>query len=126
MGGPPNDPARQAIESGWAERLPGNPQHPVAVEWGLGAGETSVIGAAVDCRALGAVLDDRAARSAARTLGLRIIGTLGIIVEARRRNLIGSARGVLDELRRSGFYLDERFVARALATTGVDMESDGQ
>ena len=47
----------------------------------LGAGEISVIALATELKAV-AVLDDRAARIEAGSLGLKIMGTLGLINEA--------------------------------------------
>ena len=83
--GPDGDPARQALDNGWG----GNPvtaaPDPLVVEWGLGAGETAVLSIARRKNAL-AVIDDGAARSAARAIGIASIGTLGIVLRARRAN----------------------------------------
>jgi predicted nucleic acid-binding protein len=44
------------------------------------------------------ILDDRRARAVARSLGLTIIGTVGILVRAKRFGLITSLRTLLSEL----------------------------
>jgi predicted nucleic acid-binding protein len=86
---------------------------PEVVEWSLGAGESAVLSLS---RALGAlaILDDREARVAARTLGVRFSGTLGIIVQAARAGRIASAAPLIRALRSAGLYLSDHAVADAL------------
>jgi len=68
--------------------------------WGLssslGAGEQSAISLALrlDCAVL---IDDKLARRAASHLGLRVIGTGGVLIKARQMGLISEA-APLDEL----------------------------
>ncbi|MDQ3773882.1 MAG: DUF3368 domain-containing protein [Pseudomonadota bacterium] len=84
------DPARRALEAGLGADVRRAAHDPEVVEWSLGAGESAVLSLS---RALGAlaILDDREARVAARTLGVRFSGTLGIVVQAARAGRIGSA-----------------------------------
>ena len=86
---------------------------PEVVEWSLGAGESAVLSLS---RALGAlaILDDREARVAARTLGVRFTGTLGIVVQAARAGRIGSAAPLIRALRAAGLHLSDEAVADAL------------
>lgn len=60
------------------------------------------------------VIDDRDARRAAKAMGLNLIGTLGVIIRARKERQIDSAAQVLRDLRNCGFRLDEALVAEAL------------
>ncbi|HET7295416.1 MAG TPA: DUF3368 domain-containing protein [Vicinamibacteria bacterium] len=48
------------------------------------------------------ILDELAGRSLAQRLGLPLIGTLGILLAAKRKGLIGSVREPMDALRRGG------------------------
>jgi len=65
-----------------------------------------------------AVLDDLAARRCARSLGIPIRGTLGLILTAKRRRMITQARPVLEQLRAAGMYLSDSVMNRALKTVG--------
>lgn len=113
LAGPTTDPARQALETGFG----GTPAITAidlrVVEWGLGAGETSVLSHAVMTGAT-AVLDDGRARTAARVLGVTVIGTLGVVLSARKQGRIPSAAVVLRALRDVGMRLDDRTIAVAL------------
>ena len=106
-----DDPARRALEAGLDVRPAA--LDPEVLEWSLGAGESAVLSLS---RALGAlaILDDREARVAARTLGVRFSGTLGIIVQAARAGRIGSAAPLIRALRSAGLYLSDHAVANAL------------
>jgi predicted nucleic acid-binding protein len=83
---------------------------------GLGAGETAVLSHAILSGAM-AVLDDGRARTAARVLGVKLIGTLGVVLHARRIQRISSAAAVLHALRDAGMRLDDATIAAALART---------
>jgi predicted nucleic acid-binding protein len=121
LAGPPSDPARQAIERGWG--LPVAPHHiPPGLVWGLGAGETSVLAVAMDRKPATAVLDDAEARTCAKSLGIEVIGTLGIVLRAKRKLLIPSAADVLKALRTAGFRLDDEVARTALHRIGETWE----
>ena len=85
----PDDPARRALASGWGARRAAVVPEKVA-EWGLGKGESSVVTLALDLAAT-AVLDDRNGRRCAKALGVRVIGTFGVILRAKRQGLIAMA-----------------------------------
>lgn len=110
--GPVQDTARVALESG---RF-GEPIHvdvlPMVMEWGLGAGETAVLSLAVTSGAV-AVIDDREARRAAHALGVPVVGTLGIVLQAARDGRVESPAMLVQALRDVGLRLDERAVAHA-------------
>ncbi len=63
------------------------------------------------------VLDDAAARKCARSFGLRLKGTLAVIILARQRGLIPSATDVLRSLLNIGFRLDENVIRETLYRT---------
>jgi predicted nucleic acid-binding protein len=69
-------------------------------------------------RRLTAVLDDAAARSCAKAVGVEVIGTLGVVLRAKKKAIIPSAGDVLKALRMAGFYLDDDVVRAALVGVG--------
>lgn len=83
----------------------------------LGRGECSAIGKALE---LGAALlaDDLAARRHAQALGLTTIGTLGVLVEARRRGLLPEVRPLIEALRAGGYWLGDDALRAALQAAG--------
>ena len=66
------------------------------------------------------LIDERKGRAVARQRGLRIRGTLGVLVEARRGQHIKSLRSVVDELVNQGFRIAPALVAEALARVGEE------
>ena len=86
--------------------------------WNLGQGESQVLALAVSHSVGRAVLDDLQARRCALSLDVPVIGTLGVILRAKRRGLIAEARPVVDAVRRAGLYASESLVERALLHLG--------
>lgn len=84
---------------------------------GLDSGECAAISRALE---LGAAMlvDERAARAKAVALGIAVTGTLGVLVRARRRGLIGPLMPLVAALRASGQRLSHQAVAQALAACG--------
>lgn len=111
--GPEEDPARSSLEGGFAAPYPTVDLDPDLSPWGLGSGESAVLSLA---RRIGAtaVVDDRDARVAANTLGIRTIGTLGVVLDARRAGRIAAAAPVVRLLHDAGLRLSHRVIADAL------------
>ena len=105
LAGPANDPARQALEAGWGERATPATVPPSILEWGLGRGESAVLALALRDQAT-AVVDDGQARRCARVLGVRLLGTLGIVIRAKQERRIESAADVLRSLIAAGLRLE--------------------
>jgi predicted nucleic acid-binding protein len=86
--------------------------------WDLGRGEASVLAWAFSRPGTIAVLDDQKARTYAGSLGISVIGTLGIILKAKRQGVISQARPIVQELIARGMYLSRAVAERALALVG--------
>lgn len=69
----------------------------------LGAGEIETIALAVERQARRVILDDLPARKAARRLGLPVVGTLGILLAAKRYRFIPAVGPSLEALVKVGF-----------------------
>lgn len=85
---------------------------------GLHTGETEAIALATELGAARVVIDDRRARAVAETLGLAVVGTVGVIVAAKRLSLIDAVRPTLQAMIAAGFYVAPSVVDRALAQSG--------
>jgi len=81
------------------------------------AGETEAIALA---RELGVkvVLDDRRARGVAGKMGLPILGTIGLLVQAKRAGLVPAIRPLLGDLESLGFHMSEGLKEEALRLVG--------
>ena len=124
LAGPPSDLARVAIECGWGVPVIANRIAPDLLEWGLGTGETAVLAVAMERRPATAVLDDAAARICAKALRIEVIGTLGVVLRAKRKAIISSAADVLKALRVAGLRLDDNVIRFALEGIGETWEQE--
>lgn len=86
--------------------------------WDLGAGESQVLARAAEQTRRVAVLDDLQARRCAGILGFPVVGTLGIVLNAKRKGVITLARPLIDRLLRTGLFLSQDLVRSALAEVG--------
>jgi predicted nucleic acid-binding protein len=75
---------------------------------GLGRGETAVLALGTHMPQAVLLLDDIRARRYAIRHGMRITGTLGMILVAKERAMIPSVTAVLSRLERYGFRLSDR------------------
>lgn len=118
LDGPLSDPARQIFEHGWGIIVSPQDVPTELVEWGLGPGETAVLAVALERNSATVVLDDSAARTCAKTMRIEVIGTLGVVLRAKRKGIIPSATDVLESLIAAGLHLDQKVVASALQGIG--------
>jgi len=88
------------------------------LSWDLGAGETEVIAHAVAHGFDRVVIDDLGARRCANSMGLPIIGTLGIVGRAKVAGVIERAGPAIRRLREAGLYASDELVARLLREVG--------
>ena len=114
-----NDPTAQALaNTSWLLVTP-TPPIPAQIQaWGLGPGESSVIAWALAHKGSEAIIDDLAGRRCASAFNISVRGTLGLVLIAKQRGHISSARQLLDQLRQAGMFLSDRVLNEALARVG--------
>ena len=111
--GPLDDPARKWIDSEGTRFLIDAGNVPTIISaWDLGKGESQVLAWAYLNKDYVAVLDDRAARNCASALGIKVIGTLGLIVLAHRNQLIPNVVPVFEKIVSTGFRVDGALIRR--------------
>jgi predicted nucleic acid-binding protein len=114
-----DDPTVKALsEVTWLNEVPAPDVPPEVAVWELGPGETAVLALALAEKGSWAVIDDRDARRCARSLSIPLVGTLGLVLVARRLGWIAAARPVVERLRDSGMYLTDQVIKDALAIVG--------
>jgi predicted nucleic acid-binding protein len=119
----PSDPAVRALaDTPWLRQIE-TPRIPDEVlAWDLGPGESAVIAWALAHPGCLAVIDDLEGRRCSETLGIRLRGTLGLVLRARQQNMIKEARPVLETLRAAGMYLSHKVIETALAEIGESVQ----
>lgn len=100
----------QAAEYAWLVRVSLYDSSDVLI-WNLGDGETEVLSWAYEYNPdFCAIVDDRAARKCAKTLGIKTLGTGGVLVLAKKRGLIDSVGDALQKLQDAGLYVSDEIV----------------
>lgn len=61
------------------------------------------------------ILDDRQARRVGQDMGLKVIGTVGILILAKQRGILSTVKPVLQNLDDTGFYISTALKAEALS-----------
>lgn len=63
-------------------------------------------------------MDDKAGRSLAANAGVPVIGTVGVLVLAKRKGLVQKVMPLLGTLGSSGYFLSKEIIDAALAASG--------
>ncbi len=97
----------------------GNPNIATALQGKLDLGEAEAIALALELQADLLLMDERLGRIEAARFGLRFIGTLGVLIEAKAQGRLQEIKPVLDELKtNTGFRMSEALRARVLQEAG--------
>ena len=84
----------------------------------LGAGETEAIILASQDGADWLLVDEKPARGIAQALGLRVAGTLGLLVRAKEKGLLPAVRPHVEALMRAGFRATPALIQHVLRGAG--------
>lgn len=80
----------------------------------LGRGEASVIALCLENADSLLIIDEKKGRRIAKDLGLKIVGTLGVIVKAKENGLVDSVQAVLEKLEAAKFRISPKLKAKIL------------
>ncbi|AKG90784.1 putative nucleic acid-binding protein, contains PIN domain [Geoglobus ahangari] len=84
----------------------------------LHTGEAEAIALAVELKADLMIIDDKSARNTASSLGLRVIGTVGLILLGKKRGYYAEIKPVVNNLLKKGFRLSKEVVEQILKDAG--------
>ncbi|MBI4862262.1 MAG: DUF3368 domain-containing protein [Candidatus Riflebacteria bacterium] len=84
----------------------------------LGAGESAVLALALEIPGAIAILDDALARASGERIGIRVVGTLGILPQAKKKSLVPAVRPLLERVETLRFRLSERTKVTILRRAG--------
>jgi uncharacterized protein len=85
---------------------------------GLGPGESSVLALALESSSPLVILDDALGRRAAHLLDIPLTGTLGILLDAKKRGLVPAVSPLLDQLTACRFRLSPETRSSVLRLAG--------
>ncbi len=91
-----------------------DPQQMQVLELELDAGEASAIALGLKSPNSTLILDESKGRKAAKRLGLKVTGTVGIIIKAKRQGVIQSGKEILIALEEHGFWLSQKLKSEIL------------
>ena len=101
-----------------AVRGPAHPLQPEKVSSSIGEGEREVISLGLELEDVLLILDDQPARRLATALGLRVVGTVGLLLAGKQLGFLTKIRPELDRLLAVRFFMDQDFYDRVVAQAG--------
>lgn len=87
---------------------------------GLGQGELEAMTLYKRLHADRLLMDDKRARKVAKTNGIAVIGSLGVLILAKHENLLPAIHPAIEAIQRCGIYLGEPIIAEALRIAGEE------
>ena len=91
----------------------------LATESRLGAGEAQAILLAIEKQSL-LLIDEKLGRNFARYHKVKVIGTAGVLLVAKQRELIPEVKALLEKLKQSGYRLSHSLINQVLDLAGED------
>jgi len=98
--------------------------HSSIAAWDLGQGESEVLTLGLVKPKTGVVLDDLQARKCAALFDIPLIGSLGLIVLAKRKGMLNLAKPEIDRLIAVGLHIDSAMLTRILVGVGEADQRD--
>lgn len=103
----------------WFEiKDPKDKNYQAIIEASVDKGEASAIALAIELDDCLLIIDDLKGRKFAHQLGLTIIGTIGVIVDAKLTGIIPSVKPILSKIKSTNFRITEKLELLILKRAG--------
>ncbi len=86
----------------------------------MDAGEAETIALAMELGDVILILDDKKARRVAQQIGLKVIGTVGMLLRAKRQGVIAEIKPFLTALVQADFRISDAIIREALRLSGEE------
>ena len=120
-------PAAKLVQNlSWLEVVKVNNQQLVEelqISFKLDLGESEAIALAEEIGASQLLIDEKAARKIAMARKLPLIGTVGVLLLAKRRGFLNSVKDVLDKMQAQGMRISDRLYVQVLI---LAQENEGE
>lgn len=105
----------EIVKGSWIERVFVKDSVMVEVlKKDLGRGESETIVLALEHSFDWVILDDADARFIAERLGLKVVGTIGLILKAYKMGKVSNPKNILRNLKDKGFWLNEKIYQKII------------
>ena len=94
------------------------PVESAVAAWDLGRGESRVLSYGLRHDEWTAVVDDGSARRCAKGLDISVVGTLGVLVVAKRIGPLETVRPAVEALERAGLHVSQDLIDHVLRVVG--------
>ena len=108
----------QTLPSWFELRQPTDKNYQSIIEASVDKGEASAIALAIELDDCLLIIDDLKGRKFAHQLGLTIIGTIGVIVDAKLVGIIPSVKPILAKIKSTNFRITEQLELLILKRAG--------
>ena len=108
----------QELPSWFEIREPSDRNYQSIIEASVDKGEASAIALAVELDDCLLIIDDLKGRKLAHELGLTIIGTIGVIIDAKLTGIIPSIKTILSKIKQTNFRISEELEILILKRAG--------
>lgn len=109
----------QELESAaWLQIMEIKDSTKISLLYELDRGEAEVIILAQEQRTAEVIIDEKVARMQARILGLKVVGTLGLLLRAKNQGFIDEIRPLINKILEEGIYIHENIVRGIVQEAG--------
>lgn len=88
------------------------------LEDSLDLGEATALTPAFEIDNTTVILDDLKARIIANKLGIKVTGTIGVVVKAKLKGSISSAKNILEKISNTDFRINAKIIEQAIKEAG--------
>ncbi len=116
VGGPVSVPTLHQLN--WIKPVQSTPLQNTSVLLELDKGEKHTLDMACKYKADWVIIDEKIGRNMAEYLGLRVTGTLGILLKAKQQGLIASFSDSVKSMQTQGIYYQSTLITKLAQTVG--------
>ncbi|MBR8840271.1 MAG: DUF3368 domain-containing protein [Stigonema ocellatum SAG 48.90 = DSM 106950] len=102
--------SRELPIASWAKQVSLTTVSSLILAWGLDRGESEVLSFALENTGYRAIIDDAAARRVAKTLNIPFMGTLGMLLLAKKKGLIPAISEPIQAIQDAGLWLSDDLI----------------